>query len=81
MELVNIKINESEISSLSKTYLKKHVKGCVANATFKSLKLIQSEHDKVKHITYKTFKTQSYLTSDLFNIKNHQYCSTCMQTQ
>ena len=39
----------------------------VADAAFNSLKLIQSDYDKVKHIKYKTFKTQSYLTSALFN--------------
>ena len=50
MELVNINLTESEISSMPKTQFKKLVKTCVADAAFKSLKLIQIEHEKVKHI-------------------------------
>ena len=67
MEMVNMNLSECEISSMSKTHFKNHVKTCVSDAAFKSLRLIQSEHDKVKHIDYRSFKPQSYLTSAIFN--------------
>ena len=67
MELVNINMTESEISSMHKTQFKKHVRICVSDAAFKSLKVIQAEHEKVKHIEYKTFKLQPYLTSASFS--------------
>ena len=56
MKLVNINMTESEIKLMSKTKFKNHVKECVAAAAFDSLKCIQSEHEKVKHIEYKSFK-------------------------
>ena len=56
MELVDLNMTESEISSMPKTYFNKHVKKCVAVAAFKSLKLIQVEHEKVKHIVCKCLK-------------------------
>ena len=52
---------------MSKTHFVKNVQICVADAAFESLKLIQSEHDKVKHIKYRSFKPQSYFMSALFN--------------
>ena len=56
MELVNLNMTESETSSMPKTHFKKKVKECVAVAALKCLNLIQVEHEKVKHIKYKTFK-------------------------
>ena len=38
MEMVNMNLNESEISSMSKTHFKNHVKTCVSDAAFKSLR-------------------------------------------
>ena len=67
MELVTINTCGSEIWSMSEKHFKKHIKICVTDAAFKSLRLIQSEHEKVKHINYKSFKPQSYLKSVLFN--------------
>ena len=55
MELVNLNMTESEISSMPKTQFKKHVKKCVAIAAFKILGLIQIEHWKIKQIVYKSF--------------------------
>ena len=63
MKLVNIKMTESEIMLMSKTKFKNHVKKCVAAAAFESLKCIQSEHEKVKHIEYKSLRIQPYMIS------------------
>ena len=73
MKLVNIKMTESEIMLMSKTKFKNHVKKCVAAAAFESLKCIQSEHEKVKHIEYKSSRIQPYLISASFS-----YEESCM---
>ena len=66
MELINLNMNENEISLLSKNEFKKHVKLCVKSASFTALKAIQEDHIKIKHIKYNEFKLQPYLASELF---------------
>ena len=70
---MNIKMTESKIMLMSKTKFKNHVKKCVAAAAFESLKCIQSEHEKVKHIEYKSSRIQPYLISASFS-----YEESCM---
>ena len=72
-KIVNIHMTKSEIMLMSKTKFKNHVKKCVAAAAFESLKCIQSEHEKGKHIEYKSFKIQPYLISASFS-----YEESCM---
>ena len=52
---------------MPKTKFKNHVKKCIAAAAFESLKCIQSEHETVKHIEYKSFEIQPYLISAFFS--------------
>ena len=69
MELINLNMSELEITTMSKNQFKKHVKTCVKTATFKSLKALQDNHIKIKHINYNKFTLQSYLESDKFSFE------------
>ena len=67
MELISLNMNNCEIISMSKNKFKMHVKKCMTSATFKSLKALQSEHSKIRDISYTEYRLQSYLKCDKLN--------------
>ena len=77
MELVNINMAKNKKRSMHKTHFKNHVKICCFICSFWVYKANKVEHEKVKHVEYKSFKLQPYLTSASFS----QCSSICVQTQ
>ena len=66
-ELINEKFDEKFIKSLSKNKMKKYVKSKIRKAAFNYLLSEKDKKSKIKEISYKKFKLQNYITSNLFS--------------
>ena len=69
MKHLNVNMNETEISLLSKNQFKKHVQICAMSTSYEALRVAKEEHIKINHINFNNFNLQPYLSSDLFNHK------------
>ena len=59
--------DEDNIKLQGKNIFKTHIKNKIKARTFEDLKSQQQKHSKVRLITYKKFKIQSYMTSPSFS--------------
>ena len=67
LELIGLKITESELKQTTKLRFKKMVKENVQKAAFNYLKSLQESHSKMKNLNYEKFEVSQYLYSPLFN--------------
>ena len=57
---------DEDIRNTNTKVYKSKIKSCVKSAAFNYLKQKLRTHSKVKHIEYKSFETQKYMTSPIF---------------
>ena len=67
MEKFEINLTDDQISRMSSRSYKNYIKSKVFQYAFKILKMKQEGQNKIKHIKYKTFAIQPYLSSPLFS--------------
>ena len=67
LEYIEEPYNEQNITSMSKSQFKTHIKKKLNQAVFNSLKVLQNTHSKVRDIKYSEFKIQPYLKCHTFS--------------
>ena len=65
--LIELPFNEEKIKNMKPKIFKKLIKAKIKCAALKYLKEIQSEHSKIKLISYPKLEMQKYLSSKEFN--------------